>query len=238
MSVLFSRRYILILLIVLGVGRGAYALTLMTWNVSGSGAADWSTNAAQVQAIGRQVAALNADIITFNGIPQAKTYEMTNFVSVWLPGYYLATNSGTDNLERSVIASRYPITRSQSWLSRSNLSNFGYSGVFSRDLFEAEVRLPGTAEPLHVFTLHLKGTYFRLLGCSWSSNVEHLDSRMNRRSAGSALGFPHALERWTTGLPCFRASSTVFLEPLVRISPMEKTAVPSESRTFHPVRWT
>jgi hypothetical protein len=50
---------------------------------------------------------LNADIITFNEIPRSKTYEMTNFVSVWLPGYYLATNSGTDNFIRSVVASRY-----------------------------------------------------------------------------------------------------------------------------------
>ena len=118
-------------------------LTLMTWNVSGNGAADWSTNATQVQAIGRQVAALNPDIITFNEIPRSKTYEMTNFVNVWLPGYYLATNSGTDNFIRSVIASRYPITRSQSWLSRSDLSGFGYDGVFTRDLFEAEIALPG-----------------------------------------------------------------------------------------------
>ena len=128
----------------------------MTWNVAGNGAADWSTNASQVQAIGRQVAALNPDIITFNEIPQAKTYGMTNFANLWLPGYYLATNSGSDGFIRSVIASRFPITRSQSWLARSSLSDFGYSGSYTRDLFEAQIQVPGATEPLHVFTTHLK----------------------------------------------------------------------------------
>jgi endonuclease/exonuclease/phosphatase family metal-dependent hydrolase len=174
MPVLFRRIYVLALLIALGIGRGAYALTLMTWNVSGNGAADWSTNATQVQAIGRQVAALNPDIITFNEIPRSKTYEMTNFATIWLPGYYIATNSGTDNFIRSVIASRYPITLSQSWLSRSDLSGFGYDGVFTRDLFEAEIQPPGTAEPLHVFTTHLK--------C-----CEHSDSLQRRAAEASAV---------------------------------------------------
>src|SRR4249919_1576216 len=75
MPALFRRRDVLTLLVALSVGSGAYALTLMTWNVSGNGVADWSTNAVQVQAIGRQVAALNPDIITFNEIPRSKTYE-------------------------------------------------------------------------------------------------------------------------------------------------------------------
>jgi Protein of unknown function (DUF1156)/Putative RNA methylase family UPF0020 len=61
-------------------------------------------------------------------------------------------------------------------------------------------------------------------------------SSMKRRSAASAVESPLALERWTTGLPCFRASSTVFMEPPVRMSPTEKTTVPSLSRTFHSVR--
>ena len=56
-AVLLSRHYILIALMALSLGPTAPALTLMTWNVSGNGAADWSTNAPQVQAIGRQVAA-------------------------------------------------------------------------------------------------------------------------------------------------------------------------------------
>jgi endonuclease/exonuclease/phosphatase family metal-dependent hydrolase len=99
---------------------------------------------------------LNPDIITFNEIPNAKTYEMTNFVNVFLPGYFMATNSGTDGSIRSVIVSRYPIARSQKWLDGIGLTNFGYAGTFTRDLFEAEITVPGASEPLHVFTTHLK----------------------------------------------------------------------------------
>jgi len=56
-------------------------LTLMTYNVKGNGVADWSTNAAQVQAIGREIVYLNPDIITFNEyLPQLKqaTQEAAN----------------------------------------------------------------------------------------------------------------------------------------------------------------
>src|ERR1035437_1871418 len=63
-------------------------------------------------------------------------------------------------------------------------------------------------------------------------------SPTKRRRAASAAATPPALERWSTGLPCFRASSTGFREPPVSTSPMEKTTVPSESRAFHSVRWT
>ena len=38
------------------------ALTLMTYNAGGNGSTDWSTNAPQVQAIGRQVLFLQPDI--------------------------------------------------------------------------------------------------------------------------------------------------------------------------------
>jgi endonuclease/exonuclease/phosphatase family metal-dependent hydrolase len=173
-TILFSRQHVLVVLLVLALAQTVSGFTLMTWNVSGNGASDWSTNAPQVQAIGRQVAALNPDVITFNEIPRSKTYEMTNFVNVWLPGYYLATNSGTDNFIRSVIASRYPISRSQSWLARSDLSAFGYDGMFTRDLFEAEVLLPGGSEPLHVLTTHLKA-------------LEDTDSLQRRAAEASAI---------------------------------------------------
>ena len=131
-------------------------LTLMTYNVMGNFAADWTTNALQIQAIGREVAYLSPDIITFNEIPNSRTYEMTNFVNLYLPGYFMATNSGTDGSIRSVIVSRYPIGHSQKWLDGSSLTNFGYDGNFTRDLFEAEILLPDATEPLHVFTTHLK----------------------------------------------------------------------------------
>lgn len=133
------------------------AFSLLTYNTCGNGAADWSTNAPQVQAIGRQMQYLQPDIITFNEIPQNYTYEMTNFVNVYLPGYYLAMNSSSDGFIRSVIASRFPITRSKSWLHGADLNPYGYTNAnFTRDLFEAQIAVPGFAQPLHVFTAHLK----------------------------------------------------------------------------------
>jgi endonuclease/exonuclease/phosphatase family metal-dependent hydrolase len=134
------------------------SITLMTYNVMGNGVADWSTNTAQVQAIGREIVYLNPDIITFNEIPYTNTWQMTNWVKAFMPGFSLAMNSGTDGFIRSVIASRFPINRSQSWLPHADLTPFGYSGVFTRDLFEAEINVPNWPLPLHVFTTHLKST--------------------------------------------------------------------------------
>jgi endonuclease/exonuclease/phosphatase family metal-dependent hydrolase len=133
-----------------------HALSLLTYNVGGNGTTDWSTNAPQVQSIGRQLSYLQPDIVTFQEIPFTNTWQMTNFVKAWLPGYFLATNSGTDGFIRSVIASRHAIARSQKWLDGVTLTNFGYSGNFTRDLFEAEINVPGWTAPLHVFTTHLK----------------------------------------------------------------------------------
>jgi endonuclease/exonuclease/phosphatase family metal-dependent hydrolase len=120
--------------------------------------ADWSTNSAQVQAIGRELVYLNPDIITFNEIPYTNTWQMANWVKAYLPGFFLATNSVTDGYIRSVIASRFPITRSQSWLGNSSLAVFGYSGNFPRDVYEAQIAVPNWPLPLHVFVTHLKAT--------------------------------------------------------------------------------
>jgi endonuclease/exonuclease/phosphatase family metal-dependent hydrolase len=90
---------------------------------------------------------------------------MPNWVTAFLPGYFLATNSGTDGFIRSVVMSRYPINRSKSWLDGADLKPFGYTNTssssadnFTRDLFEAEIAVPNWPLPLHVFTTHLKST--------------------------------------------------------------------------------
>jgi endonuclease/exonuclease/phosphatase family metal-dependent hydrolase len=137
-------------------GSHVHALSLLTYNVSGNGATDWSTNSTQVQALGRQMMFLKPDVITFQEIPFNLTYQMTNFVKAFLPGYFMASNSGTDGFIRSLILSRYPIVRSQKWLDGVSLADFGYSGTFTRDLFEAEIQAPNFSQPLHVFTTHLK----------------------------------------------------------------------------------
>ena len=134
-------------------------ISYLHYNVKGNGATNWSTNSPQVQAIGRELTYLNPDIIAFNEIPHNYLWEMTNWVKAFLSGYNLATNSGTDNFINSVIASRFPIVRSQKWLDGAQLEPWGYTNAnFTRDLFEAEIAVPGFAQHLHVFTSHLKSS--------------------------------------------------------------------------------
>jgi len=143
-------------LVWLGLAGSAHAFTLLSWNVSGNGAPDWSTNAAQVQAIGRVLSWLRPDVITLQEIPFDQTHQMPQWVRAWLPGYALATNSGTDGYLRSVVVSRFPVRRSASWLDGAALRDWGYEGSFTRDLFEVELAVPGFPTPVHVFTTHLK----------------------------------------------------------------------------------
>ncbi len=160
------------------------AITLMTYNVKGNGVADWSTNTVQVQAIGRELVYLKPDIITFNEIPYTNTWQMASWVAAFLPGYFLATNSGTDGFIRSVIASRFPINRSQSWLPHADLNPFGYTNNssqnadnFTRDLFEAEINVPNWPLPLHVFTTHLKS----------DSGTTYADAAAKRAAEAAAI---------------------------------------------------
>jgi hypothetical protein len=135
------------------------AIRILQYNVEGNGATDWSTNATQVRAIGRELMYFNPDIITFNEIPATNVWQMTNWVKAFLPGYFLATNSTSDGFIQNCIASRFPITRSASHLQFSSLAPYGYIGTgFTRDLFEAQIAVPNWPLPLHVFVAHLKST--------------------------------------------------------------------------------
>ena len=153
------------------------SVTLMTYNVKGNGVTDWSTNTTQAQAIGREIMYLNPDVITFNEIPYTNTWQLANWVAAFMPGFYLATNSGTDGYIRSVIASRFPIARSKSWLSHADLNPFGYTNSnFTRDLFEAEINVPNWPQHLHVFTTHLK-----------SSSSGYADAAAKRAAEAAAI---------------------------------------------------
>jgi hypothetical protein len=86
---------------------------------------------------------------------------MADFVAAFRPGFYLVTNSADDGYIRSAILSRFPIVASRSWLHGVYLGPYGYTNAspspyFSRDLFEAQIAVPGFPQPLHVFTVHLK----------------------------------------------------------------------------------
>ena len=135
----------------------ASAFSVLQYNCGGNGVTDWSTNSAQVQAIGRQVLYLQPDVVTFNEVPQPASWQMTNFVKAFLPGFYLATSANGDGYITTSIASRYPITRSSSWLHQTDLAPFGAPGSkYTRDLFEVQVTVPGFPQPVHVFNSHLK----------------------------------------------------------------------------------
>jgi endonuclease/exonuclease/phosphatase family metal-dependent hydrolase len=134
------------------------SFTIVQYNVMGNFASDWSTNAPQVQAIGRELTYLNPDIITFNEIPNTMRGEMTNWGKAFLSGYNIYVSTGTDGAIRNAIASRFPIVRTNSWLDGVTLTNFNpaVTNGFTRDLFEAEIAMPGFAQNLHVFSVHLK----------------------------------------------------------------------------------
>jgi len=161
----------------------AGALSLFHYNTAGNGTTNWSTNAVQVQAIGRQLQYWQPEVVTFNEIPRTNVWQMANWVTAYLPGYYLATNSGTDGFLRSAILSRYQIIRSQKWLENASLAPFGYTNTastFARDLFEAEIAVPGWTQHLHVFTTHLKAT-------DGSPATDFINSVQRRAAEASAV---------------------------------------------------
>jgi endonuclease/exonuclease/phosphatase family metal-dependent hydrolase len=131
-------------------------IKLLDYNVWGAGATNWTVAVPQVQAIGRQLTYLSPDVITFQEIPNLGLAEMPGIIAAYLPGYFLATNRIADGDKGNLVVSRWPIVRSRSHLGRSSLVNWGYDGVFTRDLFEAEIAVPGFNEPLHAFSIHLK----------------------------------------------------------------------------------
>jgi endonuclease/exonuclease/phosphatase family metal-dependent hydrolase len=131
-------------------------ITLLNYNVLGAGATNWTTTNAQVQAIGRQLAHLAPDVITLQEIPNIGLSNMPAIIATYLPNYFLATNRVADGDKGNLIVSRWPIIRSHSHMGRSSLVPWGYDGVFTRDLFEAEIAVPGWNEPLHAFSIHLK----------------------------------------------------------------------------------
>jgi len=129
---------------------------LLDYNVWGADATSWTTGNPQVQAIGRHLTYLAPDVVALQEIPNIGLAEMPAIIATYLPGYFLATNRVSDGDKGNMIVSRWLIIRSRSHLGRSSLTNWGYDGVFTRDLFEAEIAVPGFNEPLHAFSIHLK----------------------------------------------------------------------------------
>jgi len=130
--------------------------SLVQYNLKGNFAPDWSTNAAQVQAIARELLYLNPDIITFNEFQNGARDEITNWQTAFFSNYTFLVSPGGDGVICNGIASRFPVTRFTNWFDNASLTNFGYNGIFTRDMFEAQIAVPGFPQPLHVFSVHLK----------------------------------------------------------------------------------
>ncbi len=151
--------------------------SLVTYNVGGNDAADWSTNAPQVRAIARMLQHLNPDIVTFNEIPHPHTNQMPNWITAFFPGYQIVISPGSDLHIHTAIMSRHPIARFQNWLDGAQLEPWGYTEAnFTRDLLEAEIVIPSFSRPLHVFTVHLK-----------SSGTNHADAALKRAAEAAAI---------------------------------------------------
>lgn len=155
-----AMRHLVLLLFLLGVlSENARAeLRVLTWNVGGNGLTNWSVDMPQVQAVGRILRHLQPDVVALQELPnENRGYaNLESFAQTYLPGFTSFYSSGTDGVLRSGILSRHPVRRFQSHLDGVPLIDFGNSGRFTRDLFEAEVEVPGFPTPVHVFTAHLK----------------------------------------------------------------------------------
>ena len=151
-------RIVLLLLLGLLSGNALAELRVLTWNLGGNGLTNWSVDMPQVQAVGRILRHLQPDVVALQELPnENRGYaNLDAFAQTYLPGFTNFYSSGTDGILRSGFLSRHPVRRFQSHLDGVPLIDFGSSGRFTRDLFEAEVEVPGFPTPVHVFTVHLK----------------------------------------------------------------------------------
>ncbi len=133
---------------------------VLTWNVGGNGLTNWAVDMPQVQAVGRVLRHLRPDVVALQELPnENRGYaNLQAFADAYLPGYTNFYSPGTDGILRSGFLSRHPVRRFQSHLDGVPLIDFGSSGRFTRDLFEAEVAVPEFDTPVHVFTTHLKAS--------------------------------------------------------------------------------
>lgn len=158
LQAMLRRWFLLTLAAGLMAGNACAELRVLTWNVGGNGLTNWSVDMPQVQAVGRILQHLQPDVVALQELPnENRGYaNLESFAQAYLPGFTNFYSSGTDGILRSGFLSRFPVRRFQSHLDGVPLIDFGSSGRFTRDLFEAEVEVPGFPTPVHIFTTHLK----------------------------------------------------------------------------------
>ncbi|MGA4579754.1 endonuclease/exonuclease/phosphatase family protein [Limisphaera sp. VF-2] len=129
---------------------------VLTWNLSGFGMTNWTPTHAQLEAVVRVLRHLKPTVVSFQEVPEGWETAMTNWVKSWWPEATVVVGARTDGALRLAVASGLPVRAVRSWLRRAPLDAWGHVGVFTRELLEAEVVVPGHGEPVHVFTVHLK----------------------------------------------------------------------------------
>lgn len=135
---------------------GLRAVRLVTWNLAGFGMTNWTSTHPQLVAAVRVLRALAPDVVALQEIPEGWEPGLSNWVAGWWPGATVMVGSRADGALRMAVASRLPVQGVRSWLRRSPLAVWGHDGVFTRELLEAEVWVPGAGAPLHLFSMHLK----------------------------------------------------------------------------------
>ena len=129
---------------------------VVTWNLSGFGMTNWHVGHPQLSAAARVLRTLTPEVVGFQELPEGWEPGMTNWVASWWPGATVVVGSFTDGALRLALATRLPVRAVRSWLRRVPLPAWGSDDVFTRELLEAEVCVPGCADPLHLFVMHLK----------------------------------------------------------------------------------
>ena len=130
--------------------------SVLTWNLAGFGMTNWTPTHPQLQAIERILRALRPLVVSFQEVPEGWEAAMTNWVRSWWPEATVVVGSRTDGAVRLALASGLPVRAVRSWLRRVPLQAWGADAVFTRELLEAELVVPGFPEPVHTFAVHLK----------------------------------------------------------------------------------
>jgi endonuclease/exonuclease/phosphatase family metal-dependent hydrolase len=150
-------------------------LSVVTWNIAGNSVPNWNLSLPEAQAAGAILRHLRPDVIALQEIPWNERGRVRALTNDFLQGYSLAVSPGTDFVLTSAIFTRHRIARSQSYLDNAELAPWGFRGTFTRDLFEAEIVIPGWPVPLHIFTTHLRaGTNYLQRAAEASAISNHL----------------------------------------------------------------
>ncbi|MCX7848227.1 MAG: lamin tail domain-containing protein [bacterium] len=165
---------------------------MVTWNTRKALA---DTGSSAFHAAGRILRYLAADIYALQETPPSSSSisNLVRFRDSYLTNYYVVRSGNNDNYNRQAVISRYPIRDFRdavvnTWTNSGDVVT-DYTNKFTRELFYAEIDIPG-ADPVRVYTVHLKAT---------TSDTEDLLLAHLRREAEARQVVWHLDGRWSNG---------------------------------------